>query len=446
MEAMAGVTHARGRWPFYGPLYGLLSSLVCGLLAGCPSEEGAQPASRPASAGTGTATPGPAKPPKHYLGMMSLGGTIALTLDAPAPGRVTLRFADSPFGLHGSVVGHYMPDGDGYVVTSLEADAADPPPGHVVSQLGELEVAFRVEDDRLGDDRLGGDRLGGDIANLPASALPGAARLAGLIHATSLAALPAMADIAGDYAFVMTHVDRAEGDLSPVHGSNQAAAGQARITADGRLAICRGQDYRDHCTAPDTGEPAPGATLHPADQTRYPGAFELRADGEVAGRVFLSRDGDAWTLFIDQQQSLGGKLDLGAWVLRSARPLRDGALSGNWSCRQPDVSFSVLAGAQLSGAMAGHSLWIDGGTVATGRVPGIVSDLSLNAAFGNFSETRPASVGGLAHVKWFDPPIQPHTELIREQVLMPLGDTHLIYLNEMRKDVDSVVWGACHKM
>lgn len=436
MVAMACIGRAPGR----GPRIGLRIVLLCGLLAGCPSEDAAQPAGG-TSRSVGDASRAdvrvpPGAPPRHYLGMMSVGGTISLTLDAPAPGRITLQFRDSPFGLRGAIVGNYVRDDDGYVVTSPEMDIADPLPWYVLTRLDELEVVFRLVD----------DRLEGDIANLPASPLPGAARLAGWIHATSLRALPAMASIAGDYAFVMTRVDREEDDLSPVHGTNKAAAGQARITPEGRLRICRGQNFRDDCVSPDTGEPAPGAMLHPADQTRYPGAFELRAEGEMAGRVYPSRDGDAWTLFIDQQQTLGDERNLAAWVLRSAKPLREDAMSGNWACREPGVSFPDLAGARLSGAMDGHTLWIDGGTVATGRTPGVLSHLSLNAAFGNFSETKPAAVSGLAHVKWFDPPMRPDTELIREQVLMPLGDRRLIYLSEMRKDIDSVVWGNCHRM
>ncbi|WP_354681241.1 hypothetical protein [Cupriavidus plantarum] len=411
---------------------GPLLVVVCGLLAGCPQEDAAKSAdasssSRPASTSTSASS---AKP---YLGMMSIGGTIGVTLDAPDPGRITLAFQDSPFGLHGSLVGNYVPDEDRYVVTSLAANAADPPPAHLLSRLGELQMSFYLED----------ERLDGDIAHLPSSPLPGAPPLAGLIHATSRRTLPALASIAGEYAFMVTGALHVEGSPFPVHGSNSATAGYARITPDGTLHVCLNQDGEAGCTGAASDASAPVARLEVADQTRYPGVFEVRAEGELAGRMFASHAGDAWTLAIDQQQSLGDKLELAAWVLHSKTPLKEDVLSGNWSCRQPAVNFPLLTTTALAGGMDSHTLWIDGDTIAGGRVPGAGSNLSLNAAFGVFSETRPASVNGLAHVQWFDPPMRADGERIREQVLMPISGRHMVYLSEMRKDLDSVVWGAC---
>lgn len=434
----AAMLHRRRLWA--RPWAWSLTGVLCSMLAGCPSEQAAAPSAQDASAeGNGQAVPKPVSKPvsKYYLGMLSIGGTVAVTLDAPEAGKVTVRFSDSPFGIDGSVVGDLLSDDDSYVVTNLGVAGADTPPApHVVARLDDIEIGFRIA----------GDLLEGDIANVPGSALPSAPRLAGLMLATSLRALPATASIAGTYAFVTTRVDRMEGDLTAAHGGNKAAAGQASIMPDGRLLVCPGQNYRDDCVAPDTGAKAPGAMLRPADQTRYPGAFDLLADGEHAGRVFVARDGAEWMLFVDQQQALGDTLGLGAWVLRTARPLQEDALLGNWACRQPGVRITPLMGSQLNGAMDAHTMWIDGETIAVGMLPGVISDLQRNASFGPYSETKPAAVDGLAHVKWFDPPLLPGTELIREQVLLPLGAQRLIYLNEMRKDIDSVVWGACRRL
>lgn len=432
---------------------GRLLLCLCPVIQGCPPAETASgsggkaavaPASPSAAGPDASVTSVRRVTPVSYLGATSFGGTIAIHTHTPAPGKVTVRFVDSPFGLAGSVVGNVSVTNGRHTITGLVPDGATPPPPHVSAALRAVRLGFRVS----------GTLLSGEIANLPRSEHGGTGTLAGVIHATSVDVLPPLASIAGVYAFIATNVDLRTSDHGEVPRSVASFSGQVRLDADGRLRVCAAQNYRDGCVDPRSGKPAPGAHLHPADQTRYPGVYALRADGEYAGRLFVARDGERLTLLIDQRQGYGPEETIGAWILHSARSVAAADLDGDWQCRQPPADFDALASVARDGGMATHPLWIDDQAATTGSTPAIFGQLERDGSAGVGDEERPVRIEGLAHIRWLYPEAVPDGD-IREQVLLPLDAQRLAYVNARRvsahpapasrANVDEVVWGFCVK-
>lgn len=423
---------------------------VCLMLWGCPEADktangtaagGQAPTSVTTSAQAASAAT------TTYRGTLSFGGTIAITLDEPTAGMATIRFDDSPFGISGSIVGKVttrLLDGR-RVVSGLKADGANPPPDALVDAIQDVSLAFTAAD----------GLLVGDIEGLPNVAMkaavpprrtgghPGNPSLAGTIHATGTVALPAVASIAGTYSYVAESSQYKPGAVIPELGTQSAEAGQLRIDADGNIVTCPGQPFQSQCKSLRAGEPVQVLRLRTADQTRYPGMFDVMAGDVPFGKLFLQERNGERLLFMTQRFDLPSHRTLGTWVVRSTAPLAPGKLNGNWSCRQPRATLDMLNPPALTGAVGAHGLTVKDETIDADIGQGVdFGKLALNAGFGA-DEGSPARIGGLARAGWSETPAPAGEGDMREQVIVPLDDQRFVYLAETDVDSEGVTWGSC---
>jgi hypothetical protein len=324
----------------------VVGSIVIGIaLAGCGGGDSA-PTPEPAPPAPVAPEPPPPPPPipMTYSGTMSFGDTISITKDAPSGDRLKIRFVDSAFGLSGTLVGDYTPV-DGYItVSNLAADSADPPPAALTAQLAGITFTFR----------LSGGQLSGEVAGLPNLLGASTDKLAGDIS-TSLVTIdpPTLSSLAGTYNVVMqfTMWDKSTG--KPVTPP-AAAPARVQIDTDGNAKLCTGADVVTCATSQ-------AATLTLADQTRFPGAFDLTsASPYFKGRVFVTAHGG---LRFDMNSSDDKMVATGTWVIEPVKALVAGDLDGVWSCARANW-VADGAGVVMDGSLLRETLTIGGGKVA----------------------------------------------------------------------------------
>ncbi|SFC89741.1 hypothetical protein SAMN05216321_10836 [Cupriavidus sp. OV038] len=372
-----------------------------------------------------------------YLGVISFGDTLAVTLDAPAAGQVRIRFSDSAFGLAGAVIGHYVKNGNVYTVSALEADSAEPPPAFVTALLGSVTASFTVS----------GTTLTGEISGLPKQL--GNGKLSGQVTASSVSTPVTAADLAGTYTFLrgQSTYYASSGNLQIQYGMG----GQMRVGADGTVRLCQAGTYSDTCSMGLAG------TLALADQTRYPGAYTLTLGGKVWGQVFPLKTNGVTALYLDHLQldSAGNRMT-GTGVFRPAQTLTASQVAGQWVCRQPGVSYAAVTGlgisAALDGSMQEETLTISGTGSVTSAGTGQVASLALNRANNLLGVSSPAAIPGTMYADWTVPAVPPNTVTgLRTQVFMPLDENSMAYYAEVTsKPTDPrnwtfVVQGMCRK-
>ena len=372
-----------------------------------------------------------------YLGVISFGDTLAVTLDAPVAGQVRIRFSDSAFGLAGAVIGHYVKNGSVYTVSALEADSAEPTPAFVTALLGSVTASFTVS----------GTTLTGEISGLPKQL--GDGKLSGQVTASSASTPVPPAEVAGTYTFLRgqsTYYTRS-GNLQVQYGMG----GQMRVGADGTVRMCQAGPYSDTCNMGLAG------TLALADQTRYPGAYTLTLGGKVWGQVFPLRTNGVTSLYLDHLQlDTGGNRVTGTGVFRPAQTLTASQVAGQWVCRQPGVSYAAVTGigirAALDGSMQQETLTISGAGAVTSAGTGQVASLALNEANNLLGFSSPTTIPGTMYADWIVPAVPPNMITgLRTQVFMPLDENSMAYYAEVKsKPTDPVNWsfvvqGMCRK-
>jgi len=322
----------------------LLGTLVIGAaLAGCGGSDGQAP--------TQTETPvapttPPAPAPVKYSGTMSFGDTIAITMDAPSAGKLKLSFVDSAFGLRGTVVGSYTSVGGNITVSGLEADSADPPPAALIAKLTGIGLSFR----------LSANGIFGEISGVPNLLGTSTGLLAGNISASVVTIdPPALSSLAGAYN---AHINFGIFDTAtgkPLLGPG-SSTGTLRLDTNGILQLCSSADPVT-CATPQLGK------LTLADQTRFPGAFDMVMDGAgyFRGRIFVTTNGG---LRFDMNYSESGAVATGTWTIQPAKALAAGELDGTWACSRANRSLhgGVLV---MDGTLVRDTLTIGDGKVTT---------------------------------------------------------------------------------
>ncbi|WP_423196953.1 MULTISPECIES: hypothetical protein [unclassified Cupriavidus] len=443
---------------------------ACLLLAGCPQEgadgaDGAGGKLTPAGTVMGSVQTGTgSRAEVVYRGTLSFGGTIALSFPAADRGKVTISFPHSPYGLSGRLIGDVTTRAsDGrQVVTNLRADSADPPPDLLAESLRDIALSFATA-----NGLLTGDIEGVPNVSLTRAESPGnrparvrrqrgdaadIARLAGLIHASATTALPALASIAGTYAYLAQHQRMEDLWPDPDMGMQRAESGQLRIGADGSLATCPSQPFQPDCKSLRAGEAVHAMTLRAADQTRFPGMFDVLDTSASptptpVGQLFMREVEGKPVLLLNLHAEADDRLRIGTWVARTAEPLPDRLLDGSWTCRQPDRD-----GLPRDASVGDGGLALPQWRVAEGWIemapnqPMEAARLTLNAAFGVGGDGRPAPLAGVAHAQWADTPAPVGTQGSRQQVMLPLDGKQFVYLAEDDAGDDEVVWGSCDKV
>ncbi|WP_066742446.1 hypothetical protein [Cupriavidus sp. D384] len=369
-----------------------------------------------------------------YMGVISFGDTIAVTLDAPAAGKLKIRFADSAFGLSGTLVGDYTKNGGIYTVANLAVDDADPPPAFVSALIGSITAAFTVS----------GTTLTGEIAGLPKQL--GGGKLSGHISASSVSTVQTPASLAGIYSLISTQSTyyASSGNLQVQFGF----ASQMRLGADGSVRMCQA-GYSDTCSNAALG------SLTLADQTRYPGAYELTLGGKLQGRVFALPANGVQTLYLDLNypNNMGDPIT-GVAIFRPAQTLSAAQVAGRWTCAQPAVSFLrsptlgipvVMDGTMQSGAF---TISADGEItdVASGSAATLYTNFSRNSTGG---AAQMVVIDGIMSTEWTVPEGALGT---RAQVFLPLDASTMAYFAEVQVpylDVpftgSALVQGKCSK-
>ncbi|MNM54119.1 hypothetical protein D3C81_652310 [compost metagenome] len=396
----------------------LIGALVVGAaLAGCGGGDGQAPVQ--------TETPAaPAEPPPplpiKYSGTLSFGDTIALTVDAPSRGRVTLSFVDSAFGLRGTVIGNYTSTDGNYTVSGLEADSADPPPATLTARLAGIGLTFRQ----------GVDGLFGEISGVPNLLGTSTGLLAGDI-AANVAPLtaPALSSLAGGYNVLMNFgiYDQATG--KPLVGPVSTAAGM-RFDTEGNVELCTDADLVT-CVTPQLGK------LTLADQTRFPGAYDLvmNGGGYFRGRLFVNPTGG---LRFDMNYAEAGSVATGTWTIQPATALVAGELDGTWACSRANRVMDGAA-AVMDGTLVRDTLTIADGKLTTAS-KALTLPLMLNAFQGGMTLNGVAlAINGDPDADPDDPAAAPPTF---GQILLKTGADSLAWLNLTDS---SVFQGTCRR-
>lgn len=407
-------------------------------------------------AGTGSpATPvAPVTPTAvTYTGVISFGDTIAVTLDAPAAGQVKIRFADSTFGLGGTLIGTYsMSAGQfGYVpaaaaaagagagvytVSGLMPDRADPPPITIPpAALVPIQATFAVS----------GATLTGEISGLPNLLGTGGGNLAGHINASSTPVLAPRSSLAGTYAFMITLATYSADTGHLMFDAQYAGGGQMRLRPDGTMRMCLGGKYSDTCPSAWQG------FLVPADQTRFPGAYEFNVGGEVYGRVFAAQVGGVQTLYLDRNvTNISGNKMTGTLVFRPLQTLANQQMDGSWACSQPGVTTVTEAGTGntipvLDGTLRTAKLTIAGADIRN-ETTGDVSSLALN--YGELLSSGSALMTQLDGMMAADWPVAPTvgnpSPGTRPQVFLPIDAKTMAYYT-LVPNAQYYAQGMCRK-
>ncbi|WP_423199480.1 ParB-like nuclease [Cupriavidus sp. H19C3] len=298
-------------------------------------QDGQQTAVKPLAGGT------------LYVGAVSFGDTISVTLDNPATGQLTVRFLDSRFGLAGALAGQYAFDATTatYRVSGLAASGTDVPAA-LAAAAASITFSFTLDD----------GVLSGALGQVPNVLAGDGTLLQGYISAANRGAQ--LAEIAGTYSFLR-------------QAGATTSAGQLSIAADGSVRVCAGQGASADCAGGQNGSLAADA-----DQNRYPGAFALTLAGARVGRVFVGRQQGQVALFVDEAGN-GTDAPAGNWIVRNAQVLPANAIDGDWVCAEPELD----AQDALTGRTRRNIVSVSGTTLAADNVPVDVA-LTYNAVAG----------------------------------------------------------------
>ncbi|NYI02189.1 ParB/Srx family N-terminal domain-containing protein [Cupriavidus plantarum] len=281
-----------------------------------------------------------------YVGAVSFGDTLSVTLDQPAAGQLTVRFLDSRVGLAGSLVGEYGLDqaSNTYRVSGLTAGSDAP--AALATAASAITFSFSLDE----------GVLSGALGKVPNVKLGDGTLLQGYISAANRGAQ--LSEIVGTYAFLR-------------QTGAGASAGQLNIAADGSVRVCAGQGFAADCAGGQTG-----SLTADADQTRYPGAYTLTLAGAKVGRVFVGRQTGQVALFVDEPGT-GANDTFGNWVVRTAVALPANAIDGDWVCAEPELD----ANDAFTGRTRRNIVSVTGGTLAADNVP-VDVPLTYNAVAG----------------------------------------------------------------
>jgi hypothetical protein len=366
---------------------------VCAVLSAC-------------GGGSGGGTPAPQNSAQlqplssqqTYIGTVSFGDTISVQLDAPSAGQVTVSFVNSQFGLAGQLVGTYAPQGTGsnYVVSNLQASGTNVP---ALLSAGASGIGFTFNIVTGGSNN---NTLSGQLTNVP-NVTAGTGTLAGQVAASNNG-VTTLAALAGTYSFIKLSGNYSSQGV-PV-GDQDADSGQIKINADGSFRACLSAAYSDTCMDDEDSTTADTGTITiDADQTTYPGAFDMTVNGTTMGRLFVSTTNGQNTLMLDQAgTNSGGTFRTGSWVFQSTQALVSGTYDGTWSCAEPDTSdtnqllgtitskFVTITGSTLTPSGSSNSVTLNYNTtfnaaassstptLVTGAVNGIMSGLLYSQA------------------------------------------------------------------
>lgn len=376
------------------------SAMVVSALWGCGGDgdnHSTSPVSdAPVTPPTGDTPPAEPPPPMKmpYAGTLSFGDSVVITLDAPSAGHAQVRFADSAFGLGGTIFGTYTLADGVYHIGDFAADSDDLPPSALIAGLSDIALTLRVKS----------DVLSGEITGVPNLLATGAGKLAGSVSASLAGTVqPTLESLAGTYNFVAPQAafDKRTGkQLAPLDFS----WGIAHVDASGNVKLCFSGD------AVDCATPTPATLVPSGDRTKFPNAFDLTsASVYFGGRVFVNRDGG---LRFDLKSSDAATLVTGTWILTPVKALASGDLDGSWSCSHA-TTVSDGASVVMDGTLTRDVLTIAGGKL-TAASSGTPFPITLNSLFGLFAFEGLATAG--------DPSAVPDTEL---SVLLPSGSDAL---------------------
>ncbi len=328
--------------------------------------------------GSGNGDTGSSNPPQStlsplsggamYVGSVSFGDSIAVELDKPAAGKLTLSFLDSRYGLAGKLVGDYTIDAEGtYTVSGLTA-ADGAVPAALASGAADIDFQFTVED----------GVLSGPLGRVPNVAAGNDALLQGYVSTSNRGA--ELSSIAGQYSYLR-------------QAGNIAAVGQLKISADGSLRTCAGSVYADDCAGGESGK-----LEVDVDQQTFPGAFSVTLGGERIGRLFVA--GGQSSLFIDEAaNATDGSPRNGNWVLKAQSLVSGSALNGDWVCAEPELD----AQQALTGRTARNIISIENAVLAADNIPqdvaltynaGLATDGSIVAGFNGLVSGKQGDAAG----------------------------------------------------
>lgn len=280
-----------------------------------------------------------------YLGTLSVGDTVAITLDGTAK-KVSVRFAESRFGLAGTIASAYTDLGNGTLeARAFSAVDGSGVPAALAAKLSGLTLRFTSE----------GSLVHGSFGGLPNPRDGYATTLQGQLSASNRGAAR-LADVAGVYSFVKQWASYSASGA--VLEAPAVEFGQLKIAADGSARACLYQAYSDTCSGGVVGKVA-----SESDQTRFPGALSFTFNGKLIGRAYVAAESGATTLLVDEYEAgSNGSYTTGAWVLRSSAAAQSAtALDGEWLCAEPEIS----AQGRPTGRSLRHYVSIGGGLLQT---------------------------------------------------------------------------------
>ena len=366
---------------------------------------------------------------------MSFGDTISVQIDAPVQGQVTTTFISSQFGLSGKLVGTYTLTNGNYVVAGFQAS------GTVPSALSAGANAVGLQFTVTADSTNHGV-LSGQLSNVPnVAAGTGSTLLSGQVTASNNG-VTTVAALAGTYSFIKLSGDYASNGV-PV-GSQDADSGQFLINADGTFRACPSAAYSATCMDDSNAALADTGTITvDADQTDYPGAFDVTMNGASFGRLFVSTSGGQITMMLDQAGfNSDGTFRTGSLVFQSAQTLASGAYNGSWICSEPDTNDNN----QLLGDIVAKPVTIAGTTLTPAGSGSSAVNLNLNATFnasGSLSSPTLANgVDGLM-AGLLGNTINGST-VQSAMIFLPVSSTNIYYLDEVNGN-GFFVEGLCTK-
>lgn len=399
---------------------------VCAVLSACGGGSGSSNnASNPAQLQ-------PLSAQQTYIGTVSFGDTISVQIDTTAH-TVTVNFVNSQFGLSGQIVGNYTLSGGVYSVTSFT------PSGTVPNLLstGASAVGFQFS---IVTDSSNNATLSGQMTNVP-NVTVGSGTLSGQVAASNNG-VKTLAALAGTYSFIKLSGNYSS-DGVPV-GDQDADSGQIKINADGSFRACPSAAYSDTCMDDQDSSTADTGTIKiDANQTTYPGAFDMTMNGASLGRLFVSTTNGQNTLMLDQAgTNSGGTFRTGSWVLQSAQTLASGAYDGFWSCSEPNTSDTN----QLLGTVTSKTVTIAGATLTPSGSSSPMT-LTYNTTFNaGASSSTPTYANGVNGIISGLLNIQTTAGTVQSAMMfLPVSATNIYYLDEVNGN-GFFVEGLCTKL
>jgi len=382
-----------------------------GLLQACgggdtPAAASPAPAPAPAPAATPLA---PLPGGSSYLGTLSVGDTVRLALDE-AHQQISIVFVESRFGLSGSIVSSYLPDGQGqYLAEQFKPAAGTSLPAALSAQLAQIQLRFHARD----------EQINGSLSGLPN--LLGASNTAMQAQLTAYnQGAEQVAALAGVYNYVRQEIAySAQGQP----GQTLSSFGQIRIGSDGSLRVCPGQAMGDGCSSASTG-----SLSSETDQPSYPGALAVELDGMRLGRAMVGKRNGGHSISIDAfRAGSGGGFATGNWLLQPAdQALATNTLDGEWLCTAPG---------QSGGRSLRHYVSIGNGLLQTDMID---SDLALTANAAAAGGRITTAVNGMFAGRWQDSSAATRT-------LLPVNGDTFYYLDQAAQG-GAALTGLCHRL